>query len=129
MEDQLRSLAPRSPSERVKARIFASSSSVARPDQASGAGFGWMAPVLASFAILLAAESSRYDHQAPLAAMGVSSNWLAMAASNQSYAAYIVADFHSGQNSPQMAPIEMAGLRNTPEPEFWPSAVTNSLMR
>lgn len=59
-----------------------------------------------------------------------STNWLEMVASNQSYAAYIVADFHSEQNALQKEPIEMSiGTPPSADTISFPRANTNSLIR
>jgi hypothetical protein len=130
LEDQLRSLAPRNPSASLKGRIF--SKSHGGPGSSLGGGearWGWLAPVVASLAVLMAIESSRSPMWTPPGGLDAATNWLAMVASNQSYAAYIVADFHSGQNSLRQAPPAWAFSRSAPDPEFWPLTVTNSLMR
>jgi hypothetical protein len=59
---------------------------------------------------------------------GSTTDWPTTVASNQNYAAYILASFHSGQNSPRNQPIEWTNAANVPnEPLLVPSPVTNSL--
>jgi len=57
-------------------------------------------------------------------------NWLATVASHPSYAAYLVAGFHSEQNSLQKDPIEWTnGARVADEPRKVLRIATNSLIR
>lgn len=60
------------------------------------------------FLAMMVVSSSRSSHLGGLTE-GLTPDWFSAVASNQSYAAYVAADFHSGQNALQHAPIEWAG--------------------
>lgn len=86
-----------------------------------GGKWAWMAPVMGCFLVFLVVSSAHTSRLACLRA-GPITDWTATVASNQSYAAYIVAGFNSGQNSPQREPIEWTnapraseGNRRVPE--------------
>ena len=106
MEQQLRSWKPRSPSAKLKERLFPASEPliVEAPGAFSGR-WGWVAPVMGSFLALMAVSGSHSTQIVSYSSHGTT-DWLSAATSNQSYAAYFAAGFHSEQNSLQQDPIE-----------------------
>src|SRR5947207_2942862 len=129
IEHQLRSWLPRTPSPRLKAQLFADPEVALESPGALAGRWAWLAPVMGCFLALMVVSSSRNGHLGYLASTRTT-NWLAMVASNQSYAAYIVTGFHSGQNALQKDPIEWTnGARLPNEPATFLSPATNSLIR
>lgn len=129
LENQLHSWIPRGPSPKLKSTLFPeiAEEAVAVPG-ALGAKWAWLAPVMGCFLVLMVL-SGRGGHLSYLSPRR-STNWLAMVASNQSYAAYIVADFHSEQNGLQKEPIEMSlGQPTSERVRPFSPANTNSLIR
>jgi hypothetical protein len=128
-EDQLRSWKPRSPSSRVKARLFpGEETAVIESPSPFGGRWTWLAPVMGCCLALLVVSGSR-SNQLGFASGAHTTDWLAAVASNQSYAAYIVGGFHSEQNSLQQDPIEWTnGPRTSARTGSIPLAKTNSLI-
>ena len=106
LENQLRSWTPRSPSPRLKKRLFPESEqAVAESPCGFDGRWAWLAPVMGCFLMLMVVSSSHNSQLGYLSA-GRTTNWLETVARNQGYAAYIVDGFHSEQNSLQRDPIE-----------------------
>ena len=129
-EHQLRSWKPRSPSAKVKARLFpeAEAGALSWPSPFGGR-WAWLAPVMGCFLVLLVVSGTR-SNQLALSSGTAAPDWLAAVSSNQSYAAFAAAGFHSEQNSLQQDPIEWT---NGPRPatrlaQPLPLAKTNSLI-
>lgn len=80
---------------------------LADPASALTARWAWLAPVMGCFLALLVVTNSRSTHLGALPTT-LPTNWLSAVASNQGYAAYIFAGFHSEQNALQNSPIEWA---------------------
>jgi hypothetical protein len=125
-EQQLRSWTPRSPSAKLKNRLFPAEDALDATDLAGR--WAWLTPVMGCFLAMLVISGSR-NNQGDYFSVPPT-NWLAAAASNQSYAAYIAAGFHSEQNSPQQDPIEWTTSTSALD-EVHPasSRATNSLIR
>ncbi|MFO1498781.1 MAG: hypothetical protein U1G07_10370 [Verrucomicrobiota bacterium] len=95
---------------------------------AFGGRWGWLAPVMGCGLALLVVSSTRSTQFGSFASGPT--NWLAAVASNQSYAAYVVASFHSEQNSAQAEPIEWVNSHGLPtEPSGVGFLATNRLTR
>jgi hypothetical protein len=79
--------------------------------------------------VLLVTSSARNNHLGYFS-VGGTTNWLATIADKPSYAAYLMSDFHSEQNSPRNEPIEWTNApRMTSASEFRSGPVTNSPIR
>jgi hypothetical protein len=130
MEQQLRSWKPRSPSAKLKERLFPSTEPliVEAPGAFSGR-WGWVAPVMGCFLALMAVSGSR-SNQIVWISSHRNTDWLSAVTSNQSYAAYIAVGFHSEQNSLQQDPIEWTNRpRSSSQVGSVPLAKTNSLIQ
>ena len=130
MERQLRCWKPRSPSPRLKERLFPSADPmiVEAPGAFSGR-WAWVAPVMGCFLALMAVSGSRTNQIGSLNVHG-STDWLSAVTSNQSYAAYAAVGFHSEQNSLQQDPIEWTNSsRPAGQVGSVPLAKTNSLIQ
>ena len=100
LEMQLRSWAPRRPSAKLKARIFAKHAATAQPQ--AEFQFGWFAPAAA--AILLMGTLFNQHNSAAISGSGHSNEMVAMILSNQN--AYLPATFQSAQNGPRAETFE-----------------------
>jgi hypothetical protein len=88
--------------------------------------WAWLAPVMGCFMAMMVISSARTTQFATVEP----TNWLAAVASNQSYAAYAFAGFHSEQNALQQDPIEWTnGARVQSDPVPHGRLATNSLIR
>jgi hypothetical protein len=106
MEHQLRSWKPRSPSAKLKARLFPEAEqTVMESPSPLGGRWAWLAPVMVCFLAMMVI-SAAHSNQLGYVPTRPATDWLTAVASNQSYAAYIVSGFHSEQNSPRKDPIE-----------------------
>lgn len=114
-EHQLRSWKPRGPSAKLKARLFPGSGEAAGAVLPGVAGprWAWLAPVMGCFLAMMVVSNSRSNHVSGLSG-ALATDWLSAVTSNQSYAAYVASEFHSGQNALQNAPIEWAGEPRLP---------------
>ncbi len=130
LENQLASWTPRRPSPRLKARLFPErSQALAESPSPFDARWAWLAPVMGCFLMLLVISGSRTNQMGGFGS-GRTTNLLATVASNPGYAAYIVAGFHSEQNSLQKDLIEWTnGARVSDEPRKVLRVATNSLIR
>src|SRR5689334_3971853 len=95
-ETQLRSWAPRRPSAKLRARLFARPVTPTPPRPAFT--IGWLAP--AGACLLLAFVILGQRSGAALRPVAKGSPLVAMILSNQSYAAYLPGSFAHGQNVP-----------------------------
>ena len=129
IEHQLRSWKPRGPSGRLRDRLFpANDQAIIESPSAFGGRWAWLAPVMGCFLAMMVVSGSRNSQLGVISA--APTNWLAAVASNQSYAAYIAAGFHSEQNSLQQDPIEWTnGTRAVDRLTPVPLAKTNSLIQ
>ena len=118
LENQLRSWKPRAPSARLKARIFGRAAAPAwDPQNFLGSKWAWLAPVMGCFlvlSVLTSNHSPRWDYSAD----AKKADWFSLAASNQSFAAYIMSDFHSEQNSPESVQWTNLSDRTSPTRSF-----------
>jgi hypothetical protein len=80
--------------------------------------------------LVLTVISGSHTARLPGAKSATDSDWLALAASNQNYVAYLMADFHSEQNALEK---ELVQWTNTPRASkrsgALPRAQTNSFTR
>ncbi len=115
-EHQLRSWKPRNPSPRLKARLFSGVADPVRtaPEGAVEPRWAWLAPVMGCFLAMMVVSSSRSTHLEGLTG-GLTPDWFSAVTRDQSYAAYVAAGFHSGQNALQNSPIEWAGEPHVPQ--------------
>ncbi len=88
----------------------------------------WLAPVTGCFLALMVVSSGK-NNQLGYYSDSRTTNWAAAAASNQSYAAYIMASFHSEQNALQNEPIEWTNGTSLPASPAVLSFATNNLIR
>jgi hypothetical protein len=130
LENQLRSWKPRQPSARLKAEIFgASGEPAAEFPTHLGAKWAWFAPVMGCLLVLTVISGSRSPHW-NYANAAKEADWLSLAASNQSISAYIVSDFHSEQNSPELVEWSLPQQQQHPRPAgTFLLGKTNSLTR
>ena len=126
MERQLRSWKPRSPSAKLKQRLFGEAEPLVSPEAQFGGRWAWLAPVMGCFLVMVVVSHSRTGH-GELSA--TPTNWLAAVASNQIYAAYIAGSFHSEQNALKKDLIAWTnGPRDSGEVRSFPLGRTNSLI-
>jgi hypothetical protein len=129
MEHQLRFWTPRSPSAKLKARLFPGAEQMVMESPSPfGGRWAWLAPVMGCFLAMMVISGARSNQLDYLSARPAT-DWVSAVASNQSYAAYIVSGFQGEQNSPRKDPIEWT---NGPRPFRAVSSVllakTNSLI-
>lgn len=130
MENQLRFWKPRSPSARLRARLFPGAEQVMiATSHGVGGRWAWLAPVMGCFLVMMVVSSSR-QHQFGYLSASPKTDWLTAVTSNQQYAAYVAASFHTEQNSFHNEPIEWTNgprIRRAPASITLPA--TNSLIR
>ena len=127
IEQQLRSWKPRSPSPALKARIFNQGQGLIESPSPFSGRWTWLAPVMGCFLAIMVVSGAR-NSQLGEWSRTHTINWLAAVASNQSYAAYIEASFHSEQNSLQQDPIQWTNGRTSSAVSPVLLAKTNSLI-
>lgn len=128
VEHQLRSWKPRSPSVKLKRRLFGEAEQASPCASGLGGRWGWLAPVMGCFLAMVVVSGSRTGQDGGFSA-APPTNWLAAATSNQSYAAYIAGTFHSDQNALQKDLIAWTnGPRGSGAVRSFPLGKTNSLI-
>ena len=114
LETQLRSWAPRRPSEKLEARLFAEPASEprAREDAPSQFRLSYLAPAAVATVLMCVLFTQR--NSPALSAVEHSSPFVAMIVSNQSAAAYMPGSFQPEQNSVPAETFEWTNGSATP---------------
>jgi hypothetical protein len=86
---------------------------MAEPFNAFGGRWGWLAPVMGCFLVLMVVSGSRSNQLSGWSGAS-KTDWLEAVANHQSYAAYAAAGFHSEQNSLRQDPIEWTNEARLP---------------